>query len=66
MRAIGPWDVGIGLRERLLDRQTAELRLYLPSEGDGVYGLTPAFARTLSRRLKKYADMADPPKRRGT
>lgn len=66
---IGPYDVHVAIIERLSYRATPAVRVYLPNFGGdrgaaNIAEMTPSFARELSRKLKKYADLADPPKKR--
>jgi hypothetical protein len=67
VRSATSWDVVIAVREGLTDRPSPEVRVtfeFQSFENSYTAVMTPAFARKLSRRLKKYADLADPPKRR--
>lgn len=66
MKSLGPYDVSVSVRERLFDRAAPFVVLHVSKgvELQEAFELTPAFARTMARHLKQYADMADPPKKR--
>lgn len=65
-RKVGAYDYTIGAVESGAPRYPevwVTLDLPAPMER-GMYALSPTMARALSRKLKKWADLADPPKRR--